>query len=104
MGLEKNQIYEALSPSWWISQTNAFNTEFVSTEILFDTAGTTDCIYTSSAPVQTGGLNAGTDAPGTQLDTTIDILRLEAAQRLYDMHATAITGHQALGSVFNATA
>lgn len=101
--MDKTQIYDALDPAWWIGQTNTFNTGFVSAEVLFDTAGTTGCIYTSSAPVQTGGLSAGTDAPGTQLDTTIDILRLEAAQRLYDMHCEAITGHQALGSVFNAT-
>jgi hypothetical protein len=102
--VEKGNIYAALDPSWWTQQTSAWNTVFVSTSILFDTAGTTGCVYVSSAPIQTGGLSAGTDAPNTQLDTTIDILRLEASQRLYDMHATNITGHADLQAVFGATA
>lgn len=103
MPLDKQTIYDAIDPAWWQSATNTWNTEFVSTEILYDTAALTGCIYTSSAPVQTNGLNAGTDAPSTQLEDCINILRLEAAQRLYDMHATAITGHQPLGMVYNAT-
>jgi hypothetical protein len=102
--MDKTAIYEALDPAWWVHQTNGFNTEFVSTEILFDTAGITGCVYTSSAPVQTNGLNSSpVDAPSSQLDTTIDVLRHEAAQRLFDMHCEAITGHQRLGSVFNGT-
>lgn len=102
--LDKQAIYTALDPAWWQQLTSSWNTTFVSTQINFDTSGTPNCIYISSAPIQTDGLSAGTDAPRTELATCIDILRLEAAQRLYDMHATAIIGHQNLGSVYNATA
>lgn len=101
--MDKTAIYQALDPSWWVKQQNTWNTEFVSTEIIYNTAALTGCVYTSSAPIQTNGLNAGTDAPSTELADYVNILRLEAAQRLFDSHAVAITGHQRLGSVFNST-
>lgn len=104
MALEKQVIYDALDPAWWVQQTNGWQTTFLSTQILFDTEGTKDCVYVSSAPIQTGGLNSSpVDAPNTQLDTTTDLLRHEAAQRLYDMHTTAITGHENLTAVYSAT-
>lgn len=98
--MTKEQIYQALNPNWWILQTSGFNTEFYSTEIVFNTQDLEDCTYTSSAPFQTNGLNAGES--GIVAQTLIDDLRTEAAQRLFDMHATQITGFQPLGMVYNA--
>jgi hypothetical protein len=103
--MDKTAIYNALDPAWWVQQTNGWNTTFVSTQIIYSTAALTGCTYISSCPIQTSGLNSGSvDAPASELATTVDILRLEAAQRLYDMHTTDITGHQNLGSVYGATA
>lgn len=103
--LTKNQILTALSPDWWMASTaNNWQTVFYSTVITFDAGGTTGCTYTSSAPFQTNGLNAGIDAATDQIDSFIQNLRLEAAQRLFDMHASAITGHEVLENVYNATA
>lgn len=103
--LTKGQVLAALNPAWWTASTaNNWQTVFYSTVITFNAGGTTGCTYTSSAPFQTNGLNGGTDAATDQVDTFIQNLRLEAAQRLSDMHASAITGHEKLGSVYNATA
>jgi hypothetical protein len=57
----------------------------------------------SSAPFQTNGLNAGTDAAVGQTDNFINNLRLEAAQRLFDMHASEITGHEELDNAYSAS-
>lgn len=101
--MTKEAIYNALNPDWWVlSPANSWNTEFISTVINFDTSGTTGCSYTSSAPYQTNGLNAGTSQFINYLSEQIDSLRLEAAQRLYDMHATQITGHTSLEYVYGA--
>ena len=94
-------IYNALNPDWWILQPSLWNTDYYSTQIDFETAGGTHS-YISSAPYQT--LNSGTAAPTTQLNSFIDSLRTEAAQRLYDMHCTSVTGAQALTYVFGAQA
>ena len=102
--MDKQAIYDALNPDWWTQRTNTWNTTFVSTIITYQTAALPECFYVSSAPIQTGGLSAGTDAPTTDLETFVDVLRHEAAQRLYDLHCAAVTGHTSLSGVFNATA
>lgn len=75
---------------------NNWDTEYVSATILFDTADLSNCVYNSSAPYQTNGLNAGTSQWEGYLSELIDGLRNEAAQRLFDMHATAIIGPQTI--------
>jgi hypothetical protein len=103
--VEKEAIYTALDADWWTASTpNNWQTVFYSAVITFNAGGTTGCSYLSSAPFQTYGLNSGTDAAEGQLDNFINNLRLEAAQRLYDMHASAITGHEELDNAYNATA
>ncbi len=101
--MTKEEIYNALLPSWWISQESAWGTLFISTVIVFNTDGITGCEFTSSAPYQTNGLNAGTGAYTDDLTDFVNQLRTETAQRLFDEHAIAITGHKDLTSVFNAT-
>lgn len=102
--LTKGQILTALDPAWWTASTaNNWQTVFYSAVITFTSGGTTNCTYLSSAPFQTNGLNAGTDAAEGQVASFIQNLRLEAAQRLSDLHASAITGHEETASVYNAT-
>lgn len=102
--MDKGAIYAALDPSWWVASTpNNWQTVFYSAVVKFTSGATTDCTYLSSAPFQTGGLNAGTDAAVDQIDTFINDLRLEAAQRLSDMNCKAITGHEESNHVFGAT-
>jgi len=101
--MTKDAIYAALDPTWWVDQTNTFNTDFYSTEILFSAEGISGYTYISSAPYQTNGLNSGMDAPTAQQSNFINNLRLEASQRLFDLHCTEINGHQNLMSVYNAT-
>lgn len=101
--MSKEEIYEALQSSWWLQQPSLWNTAYLSTVILFDTEAITNCEYVSSAPIQTSGLNSGPDAPQSELNATIDNLREKAAQQLFDMHCTSVTGHKDLEYVYNAT-
>lgn len=101
--MTKEEIYNALNPSWWISQLSPWGTLFMSAVIVFNTNGITGCTFTSSAPYQTNGLNAGTGPSTDDLTDFVNNLRTEVAQRLFDEHCIAITGNQSLGEVFNAT-
>lgn len=100
--MTKEDIYASLDPSWWLEQPSLWNTTYLSTVILFDTGAIQNCEYTSSAPIQTSGLNAGSDAPASQLAATTQDLMNEATQRLFDMHCTAVVGHKTLEYVYNA--
>lgn len=102
--MNKQDIYNALDPSWWIIQGSPWSTNYVSTVIIFDTEAIANCEYTSSAPYQTNGLNAGTGPSTNDLTDFINQLRTEAAQRLFDEHCIAVTGHKDLGYVYGATA
>jgi hypothetical protein len=103
--MTKEQIFDALSPSWWIASTpNSWSTVFYSTIIEFTAGATTWATYLSSAPFQTFGLNAGISPASGDVTDFINALRTEAAQRLFDMHCSAVTGHTEMSSVFNATA
>jgi hypothetical protein len=102
--MDKQAIYNALDPSKWLESNSLWDTAFVACIITFDTAGVDGCTYLSSAPIQNLGLYGGTSAQIEELPAFIDGLRLQAAQRLFDLHATAIIGQSAPGSVFDATA
>ena len=98
------QILEQLDASWWQQQPSLWGTTFLSTIIIFNTSALTGCTYLSSAPVSIlNPLRESQTAQEGSLSTFTNQLMLEAANRLYAMHATAITGHQAPASVFNAT-
>jgi hypothetical protein len=102
--LDKNEIYAALDPAWWLASTpNNWQTVFYSAVIKFTSGATTDCTYLSSAPFQTYGLNAGVSPAAGDVGTFINELRLEAAQRLFDLHCSAITGHEELANVYGAS-
>lgn len=104
MKLTPGQIYSQLDPSWWtLSVQNNWDTEFYATTITFNTDALTNCTYDSSAPFQTNGLNAGTDAAVGQVSTFVDHLMQEASQRLAEMGAITITGHSTPKYVFGAT-
>lgn len=93
--MTKKQILAALQESWWtLSIPNLWCTEFVSASILFNTLGLNDCVYFSSAPYQTNGLNSGVDNWNGYLTELIESLMIEASQRLEDMHCTEIVGPQ----------
>jgi hypothetical protein len=102
--MNAGQILSELSPSWWVQQNSLWNTTFLSTVILFNTEALTGCTYTSSAPIQSFGLNTAPSAPVDQLDTFTEHLMQEAAQRLADMGCVEVTGHEDLAYVYNATA
>jgi len=96
--MTKEQIFQALNPSWWIVQPNLWQTDYLSTQILFNTLGG-EQVYTSSAPyIVVTGEGGATTTPTDMTHT----LRVAAAQRLYDMHCTSVTGNQALAYVYGA--
>ena len=101
--MTKEEIYNALDPSWWISQTSPWETEFMSTTIIFNTSGITGCELVSSAPYQTNGLNAGVGPSTNDLTDFVNNLRTEAAQRLFDERCIAVTGHKDLDYVYSAS-
>lgn len=101
--MDKETIYESLNPDWWTPLGSTGRTQFYSTKILFSNGVLNNLTYISSGAYTTGGLNSGITAPSTQFDNFINSLRLEAAQRLFDMHCTAIIDHGELTSVFGAT-
>jgi hypothetical protein len=102
--MTKQEIYDALNPDWWLASTaNNWQTVYYSVVVDFTAGHTTGCTYLSSAPFQTGGLNAGTGPATSQISAFINDLRLEAAQRLFDLHCSAITGHEELNNVYSAS-
>lgn len=104
--MTQEEIYNALDPSWWVESTpNYWRTEFVGTQINFTNPAGLACTYVSQAPVQTGGLNSGSDANSGDLSTFIDDLRYSASIYLANTaKAVNITGYTPLTSFFNATA
>lgn len=100
--MDEQQIYEALDPSWWLKSPSLWSTDFYSTVVVFNTPALSNCTYTSSAPSQTNGLNAGQS--GISPSALVDSLRRMAARRLFDSQATAVVGHSNLVIPFNATA
>lgn len=100
--MDKQAIYNALNPDWWVIQTSNFGTQFISTEINFTNESGNTFSYVSSAPYQTNGLNAGSGPFSGDLSGLIDQLRVEASQRLYDQHCTSIIGNTNLSSVYGA--
>lgn len=101
--MNAGQILSELSPSWWVQQNSLWNTEYLSTVILYNTQALTGCTYTSSAPIQSFGLNVAPSAPVDQLSTFVEHLMEEAATRLAAMGCVEVTGHENLEYVYGAT-
>jgi hypothetical protein len=105
MALDVQHILAELSPEWWVQQPSLWGSTFLSTIILFNTEALTGCTYLSSAPISIlNPVGTSTTAAEGELSTFTNNLMLEAANRLYELHATAITGHQAPEYVYNAQA
>jgi hypothetical protein len=98
-------ILAQLNSSWWVQQPSLGGATYLSTVIVFNTEAITGCTYLSSAPISIlNPTRTSTTAAEGDIATFTNNLMQEAAQRLYDMHATAITGHQEPEYVYNAQA
>ena len=95
-------ILAQLNSSWWVQQPSLGGATYLSTVIVFNTEAITGCTYLSSAPISIlNPTGASTTAAEGELSTFTNNLMLEAANRLYDLHATAITGHQEPAYVYS---
>jgi len=102
--MDQQHILAELDPAWWVQQPTAWGSTFLSTVILFNTGALTSCSYLSSAEIAIANPTSSSNlAPTNQLAEYTDLLRQAAARRLFDLHATAITGHQNINEVYNAT-
>lgn len=102
--MDEAAILASLDKSQWIQQPSLTGDIFLSTVIVFDTEALTGCIYVSSAPISiTNPLRDSETAQESNLAAFTTNLVMMAARRLYDMHATNITGYETLKYVGNPT-
>lgn len=100
--MTQGEIYTALNPDWWVSQTSPWNTEFMSTIINYTDNNGNAGEYVSSAPYQTNGLNAGVGAYTNDLTDFVNNLRLAASYYLASRNVSSIKAPSTTPYVFGA--